>query len=73
MAKAIDEIKAELMELPRGEREDLAEFLIESLERDEVRSAWAREARRRYDEIRAGRRRTIGNDEAFARLRARFG
>jgi hypothetical protein len=36
-------------------------------------SAWAREARRRYDEIRAGRARTIDNDGVFARLRARFG
>ena len=43
------------------------------VEHREARSAWAREARRRHEEIRAGRRRTIGNDEAFARLRARFG
>jgi len=43
------------------------------IEHGEVRSAWAREALRRYEEIRAGRRRTIDNDEVFARLRARFG
>lgn len=43
------------------------------IEHQERKSAWAREARRRYDEILAGRGRTIGNDEVFARLRARFG
>ncbi len=43
------------------------------IENREARSAWARQARRRYEEIRAGRGRAIDNDEAFARLRARFG
>jgi hypothetical protein len=74
MTKSVDDIKEELVGLPREERQDLADFLIETLERDEqVRSAWSQEARRRYDEIRAGRRRTVDNDEVFTRLRKRSG
>lgn len=70
MAKSAGDYKDELIDLPREERQEIVDFLIDSLERDDqVRSAWAKEARRRYDEIRAGRRRTIGNDEVFARLR----
>lgn len=53
--------------------EEARETVELPIERREARSAWAREALRRYDAIRAGRRRTIGNDEVFARLRARFG
>jgi len=52
------------------EARETAELPIEDRE---AKSAWAREARRRYEEIRAGRGRTIGNDEVFARLRGRFG
>jgi hypothetical protein len=52
------------------EAQEVPEPLIDYID---PKSAWAREARRRYEEIRAGRRRTIGNDEVFARLRARFG
>lgn len=74
MAKTLDEMKSELLGLPREERVELLDALASSLEGDEeVEQAWKHEVERRLDDIRAGKTELIDNDEVFADLRARFG
>lgn len=64
------------MQLPSSARAELAEKLVESLElpeKDELRSAWADEAIRRRDEIRAGKVQPISGDEVLGEARRMVG
>ena len=67
------ELEAELLKLPSHERARLAEVLIASLdEEDEIATAWADEAERRYEELRSGEVEAIPGEEVFARIRSRL-
>lgn len=70
---SVQELEAEVLRLPSHERARLAEVLIASLEEeDEIASAWADEAERRYEELRDGRVEAIPAEEVFARIRSRL-
>lgn len=74
MVKQMRDLKEELLDLTQEERAGIVEFLLQSLEQERsVERAWMEEARRRHEEIRAGRMPLIDNEEVFARLRARYG
>jgi len=72
MSSVIDDLFAEASKLPDEERAALAGRLLLSLEPqpadDGVEEAWAAEIKRRMDDYRAGRVKTIGWDEARAHL-----
>jgi putative addiction module component (TIGR02574 family) len=74
MARDLEDIAAEALELPLTARAELASQLLDSLEdlsEEESDRLWAEEAERRYAEYKAG---TIGStpaEEVFARLRSR--
>lgn len=60
------------MKLPGESRAWLADLLVESLDAEElgrIDRLWAAEAKRRRDEVRAGRVKTISGDEARRRVR----
>lgn len=72
MAITIEKLAKEALTLPSESRALLADRLVESLDADEVGRLdrlWITEAKRRRDEVRAGRVRTIPGEEALARVR----
>ena len=72
MSMTVEQIAVEALSLPSEARALLADRLVESLDPAEdgvVRELWAREAKRRLDEVRSGSVRTIPGDEALARVR----
>ena len=74
MARKLEDLATEALELARESRAALAKRLLDSLDQptvDEVGEAWIREAQRRYEELKAGTARTIPSDEIFAKLRRR--
>ncbi len=73
MSGALKRIEAEALKLPRRSRAKLIEILLESIEVDEdpeVTAAWAEEAERRYDQLKAGKARVESAGSVFKRLRA---
>lgn len=74
---SVQELEAEALKLPTGERARLAHRLIISLDEDadedpaEVERAWGEEIRRRLAEVDAGTAELIPAEEVFAELRAR--
>ena len=74
MARKLEDLATEALELARESRAALAKRLLDSLDEptaEEVGEDWIREAQRRSDELRAGRARTIPSDEVFAKFRRR--
>ena len=72
MANTLEKLAEEAMSLPAESRARLADLLVESLEADDlgnIDQMWSAEARRRRDEVRAGRVKTIPGDEALRRVR----
>ena len=74
MARELEEIAAEALELSPPARAELANRLLDSL--DELSEAesdalWADEAERRYAGYQAGEIKAIAAEEVFARLRSR--
>jgi putative addiction module component (TIGR02574 family) len=72
MSMRIEQIAEEALALPSEARALLADRLVESLDPAEegyVHQLWVAEARRRRDDVRSGRVRTIPGDEALARVR----
>ena len=62
----LDQIRDELLSLPRPQRDELAQALVASLEMDpEVESAWEEEIRRRVRDIDNGITELIPGDEVF--------
>jgi len=60
------------MALPKASRARLADILVESLdvaELDDIDMLWMQEAKRRRDDVRAGRVATIPGDEALRKVR----
>jgi putative addiction module component (TIGR02574 family) len=72
MNLTVEQITEGALLLPSEARALLADRLVESLDPAEdgyVRQLWIAEARRRRDDVRAGRVQTIPGDEALARVR----
>jgi putative addiction module component (TIGR02574 family) len=68
----IEQIAEEALALSSEDRVLLADRLVESLDPVDDRyigQLWAAEARRRLDEVRSGRVKTIPGDEALAQVR----
>ncbi|HZO26462.1 MAG TPA: addiction module protein [Chloroflexota bacterium] len=80
MSIELDELKAAVAQLPVSERAELALTLIQSLDSDpegedafEVERAWLFEVERRAAEVDRGEVKPVPGDEAFTRLRRKFG
>jgi len=74
MARKLEEIESELLQLDRHTRAALAKSLLESLEdlsEEECEELWIQEAEARYADFQAGKTSAIDGDEVFARMRAR--
>lgn len=72
MATTVERLAQQAMELPGESRAELADLLVESLDAEElsrVDRLWLAEAKRRRDEVRSGRVKTISGDEARRRIR----
>jgi hypothetical protein len=72
MAATIEELAEQAMSLPTEARARLAELLVESLDADElgpVDRLWLAEAKRRRNDVRSGRVRSIPGDEALQQVR----
>ena len=57
MAKSLDQVETDAMQLPHGERALLAERLLATLDSDydeDAEEVWLREAEKRYQQYRAG-------------------
>jgi Putative addiction module component len=73
MNTAIDELQAQVLELPAQDRAQLLELLIASFEpRSEAQEAWLQLALQRRDEVNAGAVEMRPGNEALARVRARI-
>ena len=75
--KAIAELAKDALELPAVQRLTLARILLDLSDENrdfspDVEAAWEQEICRRMEEVKAGRARSSGFDEAFARLDRRF-
>jgi putative addiction module component (TIGR02574 family) len=67
-----EDLAKKAMEMPSEERARLADLLVESLDDaplNEIDRAWAEEAKRRRDEVREGKVKTIPGEEAFQQVR----
>ena len=72
MARTIDELAEQAMNLPTESRARLADLLVESLDADElghIDRLWVAEGKRRRDEVRSGRVETIPGEEALQKVR----
>ena len=72
MHTTVEQLAKEAMSLPVESRAKLADLLVESLEGDEIgqiQKAWVGEAKRRRDEVRAGKVNTVPGDEALREVR----
>lgn len=70
MARTLEQIKADVMTLPVGEKIDLARDLVESVEGDPaVEAAWLEEIKRRMTLSDAD---DVDADDLFNELRARY-
>jgi putative addiction module component (TIGR02574 family) len=74
----LDDLKQAAAKLSASERAELALALIESLDPvtespEEVERAWQIEIERRAGEVDRGEVQPVPGDEAFARLRRKFG
>ena len=73
MAKTLEEIKADVMSLPIGERIDLAQDLIRSVDgQPEVESAWLVEIKRRTALSDQGRLEEVDAEDLDAEIRERY-
>lgn len=73
---SIEQIEKAALALPGEARARLADHLVESLEAPEfgrIDKLWAAEAKRRRDEVRQGRVRTIPGPDGLARVRRSLG
>ena len=76
MARTLDELRDEVMELSVEERVALADSVWEGLltpEEKEIQEEWIAEAERRLEAARAGEVKSIPWEEVRARLWAKYG
>ena len=72
MSLTLEQVVENALALPSEARALLADRLVESLdpaEDGQLRDLWVAEARRRRDDVRSGRVKTIPHDEALARVK----
>ena len=72
MATTIEKLAEEAMMLPTESRARLADLLVESLDAADLTQLdemWITEAKRRRDEVRAGKTETVAGDEALQSVR----
>ena len=72
IAMTVEELAEHAMTLPTEARARLVDLLVESLDADElghIDRLWVAEARRRRDDVRSGRARTIPGDEGLQQVR----
>ena len=72
MATTVEQWAKQAMTLPTESRARLADLLVESLDSEElgrIDQMWITEAKRRRDEVRAGRVETIPGEEALRKVR----
>jgi hypothetical protein len=72
MSTSIEQLAEQAMSLPVEARARLADLLVESLDTDElgrIEQLWITEAKRRRDEVRSGKVKTIPGPEALRRVR----
>ncbi len=72
MATSIERVAEQAMKLPAESRAELADRLVESLDSEEIGRIdrlWLDEAKRRRDEVRSGRVKTISGEAARRRVR----
>jgi len=72
MASTIERLAEQALKLPSESRARLADLLIESLDAEalgRVDRLWVAEAKRRRDDVRAGRVKTIPGDQARRKVR----
>jgi putative addiction module component (TIGR02574 family) len=71
MTTVAEKLKEELARLPTVDRAELAYYLIQSLDDDEVRIAWEEELERRWQEMESGKAVGEPAESVFAELRAK--
>jgi putative addiction module component (TIGR02574 family) len=74
MSPELDELLKRAMALPLEDRAAMVNSLLESLdgtEDEDAEAAWDDEIKRRVDDIRSGRVKTIPGEQVLARLNAR--
>ena len=72
MRTSVEQLAKQAMALPTESRARLADLLVESLDAGElgrIDRLWTAEAKRRRDEVRAGRVKTIPGEEALRKVR----
>ena len=72
MSTIIEQLAEQAMNLPGESRARLADLLVESLDADaltQIDRLWLSEAKRRRDEVRSGKVKTIPGDEALRSVR----
>ena len=73
MSATVEEIEAEALNLPTGQRARLVEKLIASLDADpDIENAWAAEVERRHAEIESGLVSLLPGAETLAKLKTEF-
>lgn len=72
MIPMIEQLVEQALALPSESRARLADLLVESVEGDDlgrIEQLWITEAKRRRNEVREGKIRTIEGEEALRRVR----
>jgi len=72
MSTTVEELAEQAMSLPGESRARLADILVESLDTEaltQIDRLWFSEAKRRRDEVRSGKVKTIPGDEALRSVR----
>ena len=75
MSPELDELLKRAMALPPEDRAAMASSLIESLDEavdEDVEAAWNEEIKRRVDDIRSGRVKTIPGEQVLRELAEEF-
>jgi len=75
MSPELDELLKRAMALPAEDRAAMASSLIESLDEavdEDVEAAWNEEIKRRVDDIRSGRVKTIPGEQVLRELAEEF-
>jgi hypothetical protein len=72
MATSVERLAEQALKLPSESRARLADLLVESLDADElgrIDRLWVAEAKRRRDDVRAGRVKTVPGPAARRKVR----
>jgi putative addiction module component (TIGR02574 family) len=72
MATTVERLAQQALKLPSESRAELADLLVESLDASDlgrIDRLWTAEAKRRRDEVRAGRVKTIPGDQVRRKVR----